>query len=253
MDALKQSDNRLIEHAGSSLIEQMLVGVLILLFFLVGYLWSGSGHDIHTAWHARTWLDDRIPLVPVFILFYMLGYVFVFLPLFMLRGRRDFEAGVAVFVGMLSVAFLCFHFFPVYMYKLAPSGQDALSTLTRYQQSSDVPYNNLPSLHVSLNLFAWMLFFHQARTAALWWLPLLVCIVLSTLLVKQHLVVDAIGGVLLASAGFVAWCWLRQRDAGRCMYWLALLLAVAVLLFNEPRISVGIRTVTGLLEKAVGF
>lgn len=245
--------NRLLEHKGLSLFEQSFVATLVFLFFLVGYLWSGSGHTLEATWDARTWLDDRIPLVPAFILFYMLGYVFVLVPAFLLRSRQDFDAGIAVFVGMLLLAFLCFQFFPVYMHKLPPLGGDFLSALTRHQQIADVPYNNVPSLHVALNLFAWMLIFFQARRAALWWLPLPVCIVLSTVLVKQHMVIDVLGGIVLAACGFIAWRWLRQHSAARVMYVLTMLLVSVVLLANQRRMGVGMQIISGLLEKIATF
>lgn len=233
--------------------QPLLVTVLVFLFFEVGYLWAGAGHLPHSAWHAATWLDRQIPLVPFFILFYMLGYFFVLSPAFILRRREEFQAGIAVFVLMLGCAFLIFHFFPVYMQKQIAYGSDFFSSLTRYQQRMDVPYNNLPSLHVTLNLYAWLLIFSHTSRKALWWLPLPICIVLSTVLVKQHLLLDLLGGLLLAAAGFCLWRWLRGQSWVRFAYWSALAVVLVTLLGNAERIRQGIAIAGGLLGQAVGL
>jgi membrane-associated phospholipid phosphatase len=233
--------------------QALLVAMLVFLFFEVGYLWAGAGHSPRSAWHAATWLDGQIPLVPLFIVFYMLGYFFVLSPAFILRERCDFQAGIAVFVLMLGCAFLIFHLFPVYMHKQIAMGSDFFSSLTRHQQRMDVPYNNLPSLHVTLNVYAWLLIFHQAGRRALWWLPLPICIVVSTVLVKQHLLLDLLGGLVLATAGFLLWRWLRRRDWIRFPYWTALAVMLVALLGNAERIEQGLIIATSLLGKAVGL
>jgi membrane-associated phospholipid phosphatase len=198
--------------------ERCAVVVLLGLFFGVGYLWAGSGHSAADVWFGGIWLDALIPLVPPFIVFYMLGYVFVLSPVFVLRRRQEFEAGVVVFACMLGLAFLVFHFFPVFMHKPLAMGDDFLSTLTRYQQREDFVVNNLPSLHVALNVFAWLVLLCRARRAALWLLPVVLCIVASTLLVKQHLVLDVLGGAVWAGAGFLAWLRLRRHSGTRMLY-----------------------------------
>ncbi|WP_067560567.1 phosphatase PAP2 family protein [Halofilum ochraceum] len=209
--------------------ERGAVVLLLGLFFGVGYLWAGSGHSAADVWFGGIWLDALIPLVPPFIVFYMLGYVFVLSPVFVLRRRQEFEAGVVVFAGMLGLAFLVFHFFPVFMHKPLAMGDDFLSTLTRYQQRTDVVVNNLPSLHVALNVFAWLVLFCRARRTALWLLPVVLCIVASTLLVKQHLVLDVLGGAVWAGAGFLAWRRLRHHSGTRMLYASTLVLLVILL------------------------
>lgn len=198
--------------------ERFAVVLLLGLFFGVGYLWAGSGHSAADVWFGGIWLDALIPLVPPFIVFYMLGYLFVLSPVFVLRRRGEFEAGVVVFAAMLGLAFLVFHFFPVFMHKPLAMGDDLLSSLTRYQQRADVVVNNLPSLHVALNAFAWLVLFCRARRTALWLLPVVLCIVASTVLVKQHLILDVLGGAAWAGAGFFIWLRLRHRPGTRLLY-----------------------------------
>ncbi len=182
------------------------VAVLVVLYFALGYgtlavLNEHRGHAIQ----AATWIDHALPLLPIFIIPYFLGDLFVFLGLVVLDDRREINASALVMVGMLTVAFLTFYFFPIEMHKQIASGQDWLSRLTRFQQTADTGFNTFPSLHVALNTFAYLVMIRR-RPELRWPLfPLLVLIILSTLFVKQHLVVDVLGGLVLALAGYAVY------------------------------------------------
>jgi membrane-associated phospholipid phosphatase len=162
--------------------------------------------------NATLALDHMIPLVPQFIVFYMLGYVFVLVPCLAVRGRHDFYAAAVSFCVMLAIAFLMFRYMPVHMQKTMPLGDEWYVRWTRFQQNMDTHYNNFPSLHVALNIFAYSLLAWQARKLSWWWLPLPLLIVLSTLMVKQHLVLDVAGGIALAGIGFALFRALRKRS-----------------------------------------
>ncbi|NPA92141.1 MAG: hypothetical protein GXO56_00490, partial [Chloroflexi bacterium] len=112
-------------------------------------------HTTHPL-QATTWLDNAIPLLPVFIIPYLLGDLFVFLGLIVLDDRREFDAAAIVMAGMLTVAFPTFYFLPIEMYKQIATGTDLLSRLTRFQQMTDTGFNTFPSLHVPLNTFAYL-------------------------------------------------------------------------------------------------
>jgi membrane-associated phospholipid phosphatase len=183
--------------------------VLALNFFESGYSWGYRTHRGPGVISGVTPLDEWLPLVPEFVLFYLLGYFFVFVPCFAVRGRRNFQGAFVVFCAMLAVAFLVFRYFPVAMPKVYATGSDWFSRLTRFQQDLDTSYNTVPSLHVAANVYAFALIHWQRPDLSRWWLPVPVLIVVSTLFVKQHLVIDVITGILLAAAAFAAFRWLR--------------------------------------------
>ncbi|MGB5620940.1 MAG: phosphatase PAP2 family protein [Gammaproteobacteria bacterium] len=186
--------------------------LLVLVFFQIGYRWGYTGHRGPGVFDATLALDQMLPLVPQFIVFYMFGYVFVLVPCLAVRQRHDFYAATVSFCMMLGVAFLMFHFMPVHMQKTMPLGDAWYARWTRFQQNVDTYYNNFPSLHVALNVFAYSLLARQARRLSWWWLPVPVLVIVSTLLVKQHLVLDVIGGIVLAAAGLVFFRFLRTRS-----------------------------------------
>lgn len=188
----------------AGLIIRLVTCTLVLIFFEVGYSWGYRSHSGPGIIDAALPVDMWIPMVPEFIVFYMLGYLFVLVPFMLVRDRQAFHSATIVFCLMMGLAFLLFRFAPVYMEKSYAIGSDWFSRVAHFQQTKDTSYNNFPSLHVALNVYAYALIAWQSRGISALWLPLPVLIICSTLLVKQHLFVDVVGGLLLAWAGFAA-------------------------------------------------
>jgi len=191
--------------------QRILLGIVVFIYFEVGYLWGQRGHSVATSYYGNSEWDALVPLIPEFIVPYTLGYIFVLVPMFLFRQKADYVWGASVFIIGMSLAFLVFKFSPVYMDKEYATGSDIFSRLTFHQQDSDTDYNNCPSLHVSLNLYCWILLFMKFGRSMLWliWMPL--TIMASTVLVKQHLLIDIAGGIVwggLMGAGFY---WARYK------------------------------------------
>lgn len=201
-----------LSHPAAGAALRLTTCLLVLIFFQIGYRWGYADHRGPGVFDATLTLDQMLPLVPQFIVFYMLGYVFVLVPCLAVRQRHDFYAAAVSFCLMLGVAFLMFHYLPVHMQKTMPLGDAWYARWTRFQQNVDTYYNNFPSLHVALNVFACSLLAWQARRLSWWWLPVPVLIIVSTLLVKQHLALDVVGGVVLAAAGFAFFRMLQARS-----------------------------------------
>ncbi|MGH8529061.1 MAG: phosphatase PAP2 family protein [Nevskiales bacterium] len=240
---MPQDEHAMYRHASGSeantvaLWKRLLTAVLVFVYFELGYTWAAKGHFAEELFFAHTPVDDWIPLIPVFIVFYMLGYLFVFAPVVMFEQTKDYYWGVCLSIVILSTAFLIFKNFPVYMHKPYATGTDAFSRLTYLTQAGDFQVNNFPSLHVALNVYCWLLLFLRYGRRMLWliWAPIL--IVASTVLVKQHLVLDVIGGLALGGvAGLVFWRLHAREGLGRIGYWLALSLTGVVILTNAHRL-----------------
>src|SRR6185312_379886 len=86
------------------------------------------------------------------------------------------------------------------------SGNGLCATLLRTLYAVDAGWNLFPSLHVGHSLLVALLYRKHARagTWLVWTGALLISA--STVLIKQHYVVDVLAGALLAGACyFVAW------------------------------------------------
>lgn len=173
------------------------IGVLVFLYFVMGYQIEPGFTSIDFM-DITTPLDIVFPKIPYFILFYTLGYMMPLVPCLLVRDRDHFVAGALGYIGILTVSFICFRLIPIGLHKDLASGEGFFSAWMLLQQTIDTNVNNFPSLHVSLNVFALLMLKSQQRKAYLICMPLCLGIVLSTLAVKQHYVLDVVSGTLLA-------------------------------------------------------
>ena len=174
--------------------------VWIITFQIVGrYAATLRTHDPTTA------IDRMIPLLPDFVWFYELCYIFPFLPLFVVKDFHRLN------ITLLSVILANISAFVVYLaYPIAlprPELGQSLAESILYIEYTTGFYpgaNKLPSMHVA---FAWFVYFavrgqNLRKLGEAIVLILTVMITVSTLFTKQHIIFDAATGILWA---FGAW------------------------------------------------
>ncbi len=74
--------------------------------------------------------------------------------------------------------------------------------LVLFVYSLDNPVNALPSLHVSLSTLATLFVFLRNKKLGLYISPVTILIILSTVFIKQHAVLDVFAGLIMAFAVF---------------------------------------------------
>jgi protein-S-isoprenylcysteine O-methyltransferase Ste14 len=145
-------------------------------------------------------LDRMIPLIPDFIWFYEICYLFPFLPLVLIK---DFHRLNVVCLSMIfanAIAFAAYVAYPVALPRPELGNSWAELILKLEHAGGFQPgANKLPSLHVA---FAWFVFVacrgqkvNKVGEVAIFITA--VMITLSTLFLKQHIIIDAITGILL--------------------------------------------------------
>ena len=160
-------------------------------------------------WPTQTWLDSHIPFCEWFVIPYCLWYpLLVAVGLWLLRKDR---AGFRRYMRFLALTF----FLSEVIWLLVPNGQDLrpavmprdnpFTRLAASLYAIDTNTNVFPSVHVVGAIgAAWAV----RKTPSLWDRPLLqqavsllACLIcLSTLLIKQHTVLDVVSGIGLALA-----------------------------------------------------
>jgi membrane-associated phospholipid phosphatase len=147
-------------------------------------------------------LDSQIPVVPVFVFAYFLYYLWILLPLLALREREHFYHTVVAFGVLQLAAVLTFILVPTYIDRPVILGDGAAERLLRWLYKTDQCSNLVPSLHVGHTVLVTMLF----RSARSRWVPLITAgtllISASTVLIKQHYLIDVPAGLLFALAAF---------------------------------------------------
>jgi membrane-associated phospholipid phosphatase len=170
-----------------------------------GYLVIGRGEAaLHIAGHTlEIPIDRTLPFSATWVFAYTTFWLFAFAPLLYTRYPPYFRRVFAAMVATMVVTYAIFIVFPT-ANVLRPSLDGTVgfaSWLVRQIYAGDAPDNCFPSLHVALScVAAWSLGEVDPRVRIGAWV-LAVLIIVSTVLLKQHYVVDVAGGVLL---GFVA-------------------------------------------------
>jgi membrane-associated phospholipid phosphatase len=150
-------------------------------------------------------LDRLIPLVPLFIWPYILCYIFPFLPLVAMKDWHRFNRAFLAIILANVTAYLFYVTLPVAFPRpeLGASLSDRILAW-QYQVDFHPGANKLPSLHVA---FIWIVAIACRKQRLGRFGDALVVlsagvISLSTLFVKQHIILDVVTG---AALGFAAW------------------------------------------------
>jgi membrane-associated phospholipid phosphatase len=146
--------------------------------------------------------EARIPLVPAAYPFYAAVYLEILMPVLLARTRGAFFRAQAAIGAASLIAFALFLAAPMAYPRPVIAAPHGLEWMLRLEWAVDGPRCTFPSLHVAT---AVLLYLGLRDEAPRWRWPLLALAVgvgVSTVLVKQHFVVDVLGGALLAIG-----CW----------------------------------------------
>lgn len=181
----------------------------MVLFNILTYF----GSRIFTSgWHhysMETSLDRAIPYVKEFIIIYIpVAYLQWIIGYYMIS--RDTWENCFTLVGAEIIGkflcLICFLLLPTTMTRADINGTDFLNRCVRYLYEIDPADNLFPSIHC---LESWVIFRSTFYLKSLpkWIKPLHLIITLlvfaSTLFVKQHVMADVIGGVMVVEIGLL--------------------------------------------------
>jgi membrane-associated phospholipid phosphatase len=178
-------------------------GERIVLFFCVWLFWGVVYYGVSLipvspqiiAWDP-VW---SLPYVAAFVVPYTSTYVMPLVLLAVPCDRRTFRRIVACLLTALFVSAPMFVLLPLVPPRATALGDGLLDRLLALQYALDVDGNCFPSLHVTLafiTAFAVGKCLPRLRPAMLVWAAL---VAVSTVLVRQHYVVDAAAGIVIAT------------------------------------------------------
>lgn len=160
---------------------------------------------------TSTRYDAAIPFVPGAVAMYLSGFVLANVGYFIRYDSGDVRWAAAGYLlqYLTSIALYCS--LPTRAPRLTLDGHRGVSarTLDLYQRISK-PFNAFPSMHVSLGAYSvcwvWAVAptWPQAQpwplTMTIWW----VAVTASTLLTRQHTIIDVAGGTVLGVGSYLA-------------------------------------------------
>lgn len=151
--------------------------------------------------------DHILPFVPAMISIYILAYV-QWIAGYIMIGRESRELCYHMYTGEMLAKLMCMFCFVVYPTTLVRpeiTGTGIFDSLTKLIYELDAPDNLFPSIHCleSYVCFRGALKIKKAPGWYRWVMLVMTLLVFaSTVLVKQHVVVDMFGAVLVAELGF---------------------------------------------------
>ena len=176
--------------------------VWIILFEAVGfYAMTLPASDVTLP------LDRQIPLLPAFIWPYLLCYIFPFLPLAVVTDWQRFNRALLAIILANAAAFLVYIWLPIAFPhpELGSSLSDRILAL-QFRYDFQPGANKLPSLHVT---YAWIVYLvckkqglGRLREGLIFVTAVLISV--STLFVKQHILLDVLAGTAWAFASWFA-------------------------------------------------
>ncbi|MBL7160755.1 MAG: phosphatase PAP2 family protein [Candidatus Aenigmarchaeota archaeon] len=157
---------------------------------------------------VNTVLDDYIPFVDFFVVFYILYYPMLLIPVALYWNDPRYRKMLLCFLAVILVSVIIYIGFQTQVVRPDIEPSDVFSELVLWFYSNDKAVNALPSLHVSLSFLAAAFVWRKSRRLGLAVALLALLVILSTVFIKQHAVLDVVAGLALAAA--VYWLWVKR-------------------------------------------
>ncbi|MFC1612630.1 phosphatase PAP2 family protein [Patescibacteria group bacterium] len=180
------------------------------VFWCVAFIFVGGGlyllmnkyGSLSDAYYVQFEFEKYIPFIPWTIIIYFLIFPYLSLPVFLVKRYKDFFKVVLGLWGITFASAFIFWQYPTTMLRPEIIEGGIVGILFNVIRFIDGPYNLFPSLHVSsISFVAFVNHYFRPKTD-IWSIPLAILICCSTLTVKQHAILDVLGGFAL---GFIVY------------------------------------------------
>ncbi|MGF7050273.1 hypothetical protein J2T13_004798 [Paenibacillus sp. DS2015] len=172
---------------------------------IMGIFYTLLNKRSHAAFILESPIDSMIPLIPSMGVAYLGWYPFIFITMAFLcwKDRQTYLRTLLTMNISLIFCYLIYYYFQTTVPRPILIGDSWDILIVKYIYSQDLPYNCFPSIH-SLHSYlvmraAWTSKFVRARDKFI----ISICsitIIASTFMIKQHVIYDALGAILLSEA-----------------------------------------------------
>jgi membrane-associated phospholipid phosphatase len=180
----------------------LMVGFWIFAHFITNDRAARSVENLHS---NKTRFDDLIPFVPGMALVYLSGFILGNMAYVILGFSENFPL-VAIGYGIQGVVSIVFYIlYPCRVRRYEEFVPQSISgyLLSAFQRASK-PFNSFPSMHMSFCLFcAYSVWGFASLGQGVVLTAWAVMVALSTLLTKQHYVVEVIAGAALGTGTYL--------------------------------------------------
>ncbi len=161
-------------------------------FFIASITLEHTTHQLPTlAWERNT------PLVPEYVFIYLAIYPTFLLPFLFIHQKDFFRLFSFAYINVMCVCYLVYLFYPVSIQRPELIVHSFSTWVLGIVYGADRPWNCFPSLHVAMSLLAALTILEVRRVRGILTLLLTVWIAYSTVLIKQHYVLDVVAAMVL--------------------------------------------------------
>jgi membrane-associated phospholipid phosphatase len=178
--------------------KRRLFWLVIILTLLVIYL--PINHLVTGGWALSLPIDKYIPLYPPALIPYLIGsFLFVAFPICtsLYSEKYEFEAYIISFLTATIISYIIYLTLPTFVIRPEVHSQDYFSKAIVLLYQNDYPHNAAPSGHTFYTLISFLYINRWMPRLKIISLIVAILIIASTLLTKQHNVLDVIAGFLL--------------------------------------------------------
>ncbi len=149
----------------------------------------------------KTKYDDHVPFIPYFVYPYIVVYclwiLYTYLSIFWLPSFFGKSLTLSTILGT-TIGYFCFYFFPTYYECKYPEGSGLTYKLLQHIHKVDKPNNACPSMHVFMAIILFYYSLGNNLIKNLVFFIFCISIIVSTVLIKRHYLLDIFGGVFLS-------------------------------------------------------
>ncbi|MFD0672537.1 phosphatase PAP2 family protein [Cohnella sp. GCM10027633] len=179
-----------------------LLSMLVFPFLGMMYAWTNGPNANQEVSQLATSIDAAIPFVKYFALPYSIWifYIYVCLVYFFFKDPSAYYRGLLTYIVCALACYMIYSVFQTTVPRPVVTGNDPFSELMRYIYNRDQPFNCFPSIHCFSSYMVMRILWTSSFRNK--WNMILITgmssiIIMSTMFVKQHVIMDAFAGILL--------------------------------------------------------
>lgn len=178
-----------------------------------GTKWINEGRMHH---YVDLGVDQMIPLVSPFVLVYVLAFLQWAIGFYMIAREGDtlckrFVGGELIAKSICAIIFIIY---PTMMARPVLVGTDIFTRGLGLLYSMDTATNLFPSIHILDSYLVARASFKMKKVGKGYRVVMAIAfllITMSVVFIKQHTVIDIIGGILVAELGLAIFRWIEKR------------------------------------------
>jgi membrane-associated phospholipid phosphatase len=194
--------------------EQPVLALLMFGVWALGYLAIArvTEGDVSYPIPTLAW-EEKIPFLPVFVWIYLCIYPLFVLPFLFIRDKQFFRLFSFTYILVMCICYLCYLVIPVSFTRRPDLVVDSFSTFAlSIVFRADNSWNCFPSMHVAMSWLAALTILEVHRVRGILATLLAVLIAASTVLIKQHYVLDVVAGMAITLGVYFAFYRRRVHD-----------------------------------------